>query len=490
MTIRALVALAVLVPVVAFADPSPGPWVSPLHREWKEHAGRPWEQDPLVPYRVASPLSAGKSPAFTTLGYLPYWNFGDPSLVLHFDQLDVIAYFGAELLSDGTLGETHHWGSDPMDTLIADAHDKGVKVVLTAVNFTPDSIHQVLSSAAIRDQAVANLVGLVVQNGGDGVNVDFEGLPVADKGSFLEFVAALKIAMDDAIGEAHVSVATPAVDWSGAFDYDKLAQACDALMIMGYDYHWKNGEPGPVSPLQGSEKWGKYALDWTLDDYLKWGSPSNRSKFILGLPLYGLDWPTEGPEVPGKAMGSATAVLYDECQDEAVLYGWKWDADSQTPYYVHQSGGWHQVWCEDRQSLAGKFTLAAARKLGGVGFWALGYEGTRQDVWQELAQVFPAEVSSESHPEEGDGAELPSPSDAAITDTGDEVPMTEPNPPEAPGEFPPEAAGSSNCRTGGEGVPGAGPWIPALFAFLLLIFEARRSTMSSVNPGTDERTTS
>jgi len=145
--------------------------------------------------------------------------------------------------------------------------------------------------------------------------------------------------------------------------------------------------------------------------------------------------------------------------------------------------------CEDRQSLAGKFNLAASRGLGGVGFWALGYEGTRQDVWQELAKVFPAVVSSESHPEEADLAELPSPSDAATTDPGDEAPTTEPGPPEAAGEFQAQAAGSSNCAVGGEGGPRGGSWIAALFVFLLLIFRARRSTMSPTIPGPAERVT-
>ncbi|MEC7987401.1 MAG: glycosyl hydrolase family 18 protein, partial [Myxococcota bacterium] len=61
-------------------------------------------------------------------------------------------------------------------------------------------------------------------------------------------------------------------------------------------YHWKGGDPGPVDPLFGGSPWSVYSLEWTVEDYRDKGVPDN--KIILGLPLYGREWPTENNDVP------------------------------------------------------------------------------------------------------------------------------------------------------------------------------------------------
>lgn len=359
-----------------------------MKKEWLDNQSRAWELFPAVPYTIALPLRKPK-PNIAVFGYLPYWNIGKPTLVLHFDRLDVIAYFGARLLSDGTLTDLHHWGQPVINDLIADAHAFGTKVVLTVTNFDSSSISTFLSSSQAQAKAISEITAALVSHGADGVNVDFEGLPKANKAAFVAFIAALKSALDSALGTSHVSVATPAVDWSGAYDYDLLAQSCDALFIMGYDYHWRNGPPGPVSPLAPSEMWGKYSLAWTIEDYIQWGGTENLPRFILGLPLYGLDWPTAGPQVPGASQGSAEARFYARCQQDFATCGMQWDAASSSPYCVYQAETWHQLWCENRQSLALKYALIAESRLGGVGFWALGYEETLTEVWEELDAHFP-----------------------------------------------------------------------------------------------------
>ena len=80
-----------------------------------------------------------------------------------------------------------------------------------------------------------------------------------------------------------IVIATPAVDWSDAYDYETLSRYA-GLFIMGYDYHWSGSDPGPVDPLFGGSPWGQFALDWTVNDYLSLGV--NPDRIILRLPLY------------------------------------------------------------------------------------------------------------------------------------------------------------------------------------------------------------
>ncbi len=65
--------------------------------------------------------------------------------------------------------------------------------------------------------------------------------------------------------KAYLTIDKPAVDWSGPFDFDQLAEACDGLVIMGYDYHYPGGNPGPNSLVQSGSIWSQWNLTWTLD---------------------------------------------------------------------------------------------------------------------------------------------------------------------------------------------------------------------------------
>ena len=160
-----------------------------------------------------------------------------------------------------------------------------------------------LNQPAKRSRLAESVAELVNDYGGHGVSVDFEGVPYSVKQTLVAFVQELSLLVEE------VTVATPAVDWTPSFDYDELAAASDALFIMGYGYHWKGGDPGPVSPLFGGGVWSKYSLQWSVEDHMKWGAPADR--ILLGLPLYGRSWPSTSKEVPGVATADGEAVVYE-----------------------------------------------------------------------------------------------------------------------------------------------------------------------------------
>ena len=163
-------------------------------------------------------------------------------------------------------------------------------MVLTVTLFNSNAISSLLSNANYRQNLITTLVNSVSSAGADGVNIDFEGLPSSQKENMVQFITDLKAAFDSAIPESQVTLATPAVDWSSAWDYDQLAINSDGLMIMAYDYHWTNSPTtGPVSPFTG---WGTYNVTWTVNDYMTWSGGLN-DKLILGCPYYGYDWPAE-----------------------------------------------------------------------------------------------------------------------------------------------------------------------------------------------------
>ncbi|MCB1152779.1 hypothetical protein KDL45_03945 [bacterium] len=340
---------------------------------------------PVRPGRLARAKAASELSG-EVLAFYPYWSSADPA-DLRYELLTTVAYFGADLGSTGEFTNMNGW---PDGDLIDEAHAAGVGVALTVVNFSASSMTTLLSSALNRANAVDNIVSAVADAGADGVNIDFEGLPFAQKANFIAFLAELRTALDDALGSGHISVDMPAVDWAGAYDFDKIAEQADFLFVMAYDYHWSGGDPGPVAPLYDDGPWN-YAVRWTLDDYETYIAPYDLSSVVLGLPLYGYLWPSVDGTVPGTATGAGSAVILataDSYADDPAKGPRLFDDDAQSPYLTYQSGGWYQLWYEDADSLALRFEYAKTRGTAGVGFWALGYAGSEHPMWDELDAAY------------------------------------------------------------------------------------------------------
>jgi len=311
---------------------------------------------------------------YEVMAFYPYWT-SQPVASINYGFLKTIAFFSLEVDQYGDLTNLHGW---PHGELVDQAHAHGDRVVVTVTNFSSSQQATLLASATYRDNAVDNIVAQVVAGDADGVNIDFEGLPYSAKANFVTFIAELADALDDVLTDPHLTVCTPAIDWNGCFDYDQLAANADYLMIMAYDYHYSGGDPGPVAPLYAGGIWPSWAgIDYTLDDYETYIVPYDLSKVILGLPLYGYNWPTVDAGVPGEATGSGSAVILATAMDMANSgsYGPRlWDESSRTDYLTYQAGdGWRQLWWGGYIFFRQRFVYGIQRGCGGAGFWALGY---------------------------------------------------------------------------------------------------------------------
>lgn len=324
------------------------------------------------------------SPNVTVYGYHAYWS-GDPNNV-DLTPLTHLAVFNVDLQADGSLTDTQRWTS-VAEELVPRAHAQNVKVHLCMTSFDDAVINSVLPSAERRAIAIAELADLVHTYNADGVNVDIEGLDASQRENFVSFIEELK----PQVGE--VVIATPAVDWSNAFDYQTLADLSDGLFIMGYGYHWKGGDPGPVDPLYGGGIWGIHSLAWTVNDYQNAGAPND--KIILGLPLYGREWPTENSNVPGTASGNGVAVTMAEAVDRAQTEMPLYDSTTFTPYFLSENA---QLWYGDVYSVQQRIQWVLAEEIQGFGFWALGYEAGVPGFWEMV-------INETQQPEEDDHEE-------------------------------------------------------------------------------------
>ncbi|HHO53380.1 MAG TPA: hypothetical protein ENK18_21545 [Deltaproteobacteria bacterium] len=347
-------------------------------REWTPHADAVAELEasghgqPRAAAGSYVPLrSPGDRPDVTVYGYWPYW--GDDLSTLAWDQLTHVAIFDVGVDSSGNITNTAHWDDHAADA-VSYAASWGARIHLVVSCFSDSVMDALLTDPVARASAVSELAAMVNDYGAHGVNVDFEGLDAHLKSDFVDFVAELRAVTDE------VYVAMPAVDWSGAYDFDGLADASDGLFLMGYDYHWSGGDPGPVAPLDGGGLWGSYDLQWTVDDYRTWGATDD--KLVLGLPLYGREWSTTDTSIPGTSTGSSSSALFVDAVREGLLHGRSYDASAATAYTFPSSTS--QLFYDDAQSIESKVDWAVGEGLQGVGFWALTYDDADRDLWGRI----------------------------------------------------------------------------------------------------------
>ena len=180
------------------------------------------------------------------------------------------------------------------------------------------------------------------------------------------------------------SVCLPAVDWRGTFDADSLLPHLDALFLMGYGYYWSGSSTtGPVAPLD--DDGCTYDIAYSVSHYCG-GDAFKRSHFIVGLPLYGYDWPCSGTYRGASTTGSGSAKIYSTCAAETLSYGCNWDADAPCPWFVH--GSYSQCWWDDARSLDVKYRWSVSNGLMGIGYWALGYDNNDAAFWDGIQSVF------------------------------------------------------------------------------------------------------
>lgn len=417
------VALAAVAPLLLAIGPSPS-----VHQQiLEQHRGAvPFGPESVVgptDHQVASRARGDGGPV--VMGYLPYWV--EPENI-PWEVIDIIAWFGVPTNADGSLGNDHGWGDAGADALIEAAHEVGAAVVLSTTRFGGDNVHELLSDPVASADAIDNLVDAMIAGGGDGIDIDYEGLQSADRELMVDFIADLRDAMDAAAPGSLLTMATPAVDWSGAWDYDVLAAYADVMFIMGYGFHGTWSGPGPIAPLDGGSPWGTRCLRWSVQDYLEWGGVENADTFVMGLPLYGYAWEASGPEVPAQDSWDAWSVFWTSAQPLAAEHGSSWDEVSSTRYSAWEESpdDWRQLWYEDAESIRLKAEMTRDEGIGGFGFFSLNYDGGDAELWDGVLEVVQSWDGAPPDDDDDDVVE-PDDDDSAVATDDDDTDPADPD---------------------------------------------------------------
>lgn len=234
-------------------------------------------------------------------------------------------------------------------------------------------LHRMLTEPALREQWIAQIVERVVTNGYTGANLDFEKGYASDRDLFTSFAADLAQRLHDSGRQLSIAVSPKERDVlnhprSSFFDYTALSQHADTIFVMAWGLHWTTSGPGSPDDMT----WLRSVVSYirTMPD---------PSRFVLGSPLYGMDWPGDG--------GADQPAVSREYEDVLALIRQVgaapvMDEASGSKHFSYTDAGGtpHQVWYADAETLSRR--VALAREAGiGTGFWHLGTEDQR--VWSD-----------------------------------------------------------------------------------------------------------
>jgi len=329
----------------------------------------------------------------TVFGYLPWWEYlaGNHQFI-RWDLITHLAVFSFEADINGNLHFPTLAGWPWID-VIEKTIEHDVKLIMTVTNFNEEENYLLLTDNGKRQNLFNNIISALLQHGFAGVNIDFENIKDTYQGnSVRNFLRLLKEEMHKYSRNWEVSFATPTYGL-GNWDFKGMSDYCDYLMIMGYDFYgkWAN-TTGPSAPLIGPY----LSITNSIEQEYK-GVP--KEKIILGVPYYGNLWHTKSPHAYAEvtpyndslSVNNWQSILkYSDVVKKLDNYEKLWDNLSQTSWLRKKvdDSTWSQIWYDDSTSLALKYDLVFQKDIKGIGIWALGYDGNKDELWNLIEDKF------------------------------------------------------------------------------------------------------
>ncbi|HKP89317.1 MAG TPA: glycosyl hydrolase family 18 protein [Thermoleophilaceae bacterium] len=320
---------------------------------------------PSAPLAVttARPVQAtGKAHAFLLAS--TFRSFQD--FQAHYRQIDTVhpTYFDCNTSSQ-LVGK-----DDPLVTRWA--QQRGVKVLARFNCQRSAMLDEILREPGLREYWLSGIADTVERYGYDGASLDFETGYASDRDVYTSFVTDLAQRLHDNGRLLSVAVSPKTKDVanhprSTFFDYEGLSRAADTVFVMTWGYHWATSGPGPQDDIAWTQKVVNYTATMT-----------NRSRFVVGIQLYGMDWPDGGGlDHPATSYEYADVMaLADRTGATPVR-----DVDGDAMHFSYtEDGSQHEVWYPDARTEGARVRLAQDAGLG-IGFWRLGREDQR--LWDD-----------------------------------------------------------------------------------------------------------
>lgn len=350
--------------------------------------------------KTRGPRPARSAPNSTVIGFYVNWDTSSySSLAGHINDLTYVmpqwfyltpdgsgidSRYDANQTADGDVARVCHTSDVPLIAML-DNIDKSTRSFDWARLRTllSDPAKQTRLAEQLRDRLLSRTL---VPDGFAGVNLDLEPnvdvstLPKAEAQTaerlihdeYPKFVKRIS----DVLRPAHLMVTVDLSLGDSTLDYGAIADACDFIVLMLYDQHTPDGNPGPIA----SQEWVEQCASRVFDKV-------DSSKVVLGLGNYCYDWPVRyGKDMtiiedasgevvtngPGHKVGLSAALGIAAGAGEQVEMD---DAD-RNPYFTYddEGGVGHLVYMLDAVTAYNQIVALRDYQPRGAALWYLGSE--------------------------------------------------------------------------------------------------------------------
>ncbi|MEO6126047.1 MAG: glycosyl hydrolase family 18 protein [Ilumatobacteraceae bacterium] len=343
-------------------------------------------------------------PPITVQGWAPYWQTDSAlaSFTANADVFTDLSLFAYRATAANAIDAYPGLAVSVPATYRAAVDTAGVKLTASILDDTGTGVMaSILADPVARATHVQTIVQFATANGFDGIDVDYEGFAFSDGRStwattrpnwvlFIQELAAGLHGIDKTLTVSAPPMYDP--DRTGGdrgywvYDYAAMGEVVDFIRIMAYDYN--TSEPGPIAPIG----W----VQGLVDDIKAMVPPS---KLILGVPVYGYNWPTsilgvcpadQEPKRQNQSTKSA-AVL---AASKGIVPTYDVERAESTFSYLENLVGVdasgaptectvnRTVWFSDARAAHQRAWTAERADLAGIAIWALGSDD--ELVWQGI----------------------------------------------------------------------------------------------------------
>ena len=228
---------------------------------------------------------------------------------------------------------------------------------------------ELLSHTSSRENLENQLVNAALQNGIDGINVDFEQIPTDVGDHYIQFIRELSVL-------CRVNNLVLSVDnyvpkgYNTHYHREEQGVMADYVIIMGYDEHYAGSESGSVASIGFVEDGIKKALKSVPAD-----------KLVNAVPFYTRIWTTTDGNTTSRAVGMQAAV--DQLNSDGQVALWNDDCGQYVASYT-VGNATRQIWFEEEKSIEAKMQVIQENNVAGVAGWKLGLE--KSSVWPVISK--------------------------------------------------------------------------------------------------------
>ncbi|MDP4285607.1 MAG: glycosyltransferase [Bacteroidota bacterium] len=227
-------------------------------------------------------------------------------------------------------------------------------------------LHKILNDTTLRNRLIQQIVDTLSFYKLGGINIDFEEL--IEKTNIP--LSAFQKKLYETLHKKNMLVSMDVEPKNNDYDYKKLSDYNDYIILMAYDQFNNTTGPGPIS----AQKWIEDAVSWTA-------AKIDPSKIILGVSGFGYSW------VDGKFESTLTyndAINKAKALDAKIIY----DNDSYNLHYSYitedssdsTTKNYHEVWFTDAATTFNILRFSDELPVAGTALWRLGSEDHR--IWK------------------------------------------------------------------------------------------------------------